>query len=649
MLLIAPFAKMVDDFSEVFSRHNSISTKAEYEVEQYSLDAFVEPDPDNIRDVELDAEVVITRGLISTALRRKNFYVPVVEVPVAANDLIRAFHRARLVCPGETIAVTGAPNMVMGAEDVADILGIPIKVYVVETQVDIEAVAEQVASDGLKILIGGIHTTECAEKRGIRTILMESGKESIWHAITEAKRLAYLVRREEEKAERLSAVLNHAEEGFVVFDPNGRIQVFNKAAERLFALPARKALGAHIGAVFPEYAQLRDERAEGAAAAGTGLSEVVKSDRFALSVFSAKMTRKGEPTGFLLTMQDISKIVQLETRIRERMHQHGHVAKHSFSDIIGSSAALRSAVATALHYAQTDSTVMIIGKTGTGKEMFAQSIHNASPRRAGPFVAVNCAALPAALLESELFGYAEGAFTGAAKGGKAGLFELAHRGTLFLDEISEIDMSLQSKLLRALQEKEIRRVGHDKNVPVDVRIVVATNRDLSALVRSGQFREDLFYRLNVLELPLPELKDRRDDVPLLIKRCMDQLERSSRGKAPEFSDAAMAALRNYDWPGNVRQLRNICERLYVLHAGGRVDADDSRRVLGSSAAESVRSEPHAARPEGFPTLLAVEKKASDCERILTALRANGFHKGKAAESLGISRVSLWRKMKELDL
>jgi len=173
MLLIAPFAKMVDDFSEVFSRHNSISTKAEYEVEQYSLDAFVEPDPDNIRDVELDAEVVITRGLISTALRRKNFYVPVVEVPVAANDLIRAFHRARLVCPGETIAVTGAPNMVIGAEDVADILGIPIKVYVVETQVDIEAVAEQVASDGLKILIGGIHTTECAEKRGIRTILME--------------------------------------------------------------------------------------------------------------------------------------------------------------------------------------------------------------------------------------------------------------------------------------------------------------------------------------------------------------------------------------------------------------------------------------------------------------------------------------------
>ena len=651
MLLIAPFVKMAEDFAEVFERHNKSSTKAEYEVEQYSLDFMVEPDPDKIPDGKLDAEVIITRGLISTAIRKKNFYVPLVEVPVAANDLIRAFHKARLMCPGETIAVTGAPNMVMGAEDIAEILGIPIKLYIVKSQSDIAQVAKQVVDEGLNVLIGGIHTTECAARYGVRTILMESGKESIWHAITEAKRLAYLMRREEEKTERLTTVLNHSEEGIVVFDPEGKIQVFNKAAERIFSVSADKALGTHIGSVFPEYLQLREERAESSFPGMSGASEVVKSDRFSLSVFSAKMTLRGEPKGCLLTIQDISKILQLETQIREKLHQHGHVARHNFSDIIGSSPRISDAVNTARFYAETDSTVMIIGKTGTGKEMFAQSIHNASGRKNGPFVAVNCAALPEPLLESELFGYAEGAFTGASKGGKAGLFELAHRGTLFLDEISEIDMSLQVKLLRVIQEKEIRRVGHDRIIPIDVRIITATNRNLFDLVMAGAFREDLFYRLNVLELYLPELKDRREDIPALVDFWMEQFDKSGRRGVPVFDAQAMRLLRDFDWPGNVRQLKNICERLLVLHRGGAISAEAVERTLGAAAArKKVEPTERAHSSAGaFAGIISAEKKTRDGELILDALRKANFQKGAAAELLGISRASLWRKMKTLGL
>ncbi len=644
MLLIAPFAKMAYDFMEVFKEHNSCSTKAEYEVEQYSLDYIIAPNADHVENFDLDAEVVISRGMTASGLRSRNFFIPLVEIPVAANDLIWALHKAKELCPGEIVAVTGAPNMIMGAEELASILGIQIKRYEVHSSQETELIAEAVYRDGLKVLIGGITTTDHANRRGLKTVLLESGRESIWHSLTEAKRLAYLMRREEEKTERLDTVLNHTEEAVIVLNPQGKIEVFNKSAERIFGLPNNSAIGKPIENIFPEYNLVRGSCKDNAVC-----TEVINNEKWSLSIFESELTLRGENIGSLITIQDITKIQQLETRIREKLHQQGHVAKHTFKDILGSSKTIQDAIMIAREYSRVDSTIIIIGKTGTGKEMFAQSIHNESMRKNGPFVAINCAALSEHLLETELFGYAEGAFTGAVKGGKPGLFEFAHHGTLFLDEISEIPPSLQVKLLRALQEKEIRRVGHDKIIPIDVRIITATNKNLYDLVMQGKFREDLFYRLNVLELYLPELKDRKEDIPLLLENWIYSYNRSNKAGKLSIKPEALAFLKSFDWPGNIRQLKNIAERLFVLYKNISIGVQEIEKILMTSTQFNSRQNILSQNERNARELLLAEKKSHDLQILMDALRKSDFQRGQAADYLHISRATLWRRMKKLGI
>jgi transcriptional regulator with PAS, ATPase and Fis domain len=287
------------------------------------------------------------------------------------------------------------------------------------------------------------------------------------------------------------------------------------------------------------------------------------------------------------------------------------------------------AIDVARQYARVDSTVLIHGETGVGKELFAQSIHTAGNRSSGPFVAVNCAALPEALLESELFGYVEGAFTGARRKGKPGLFELAHRGTIFLDEISEIPLSLQGRLLRVLQEREVIRLGHDRVIPVDVRVLCATNRDLHRLVEEGNFRRDLYWRLNVLSLSIPPLRERRDDIVPLMLQFLDTLSPSGN-HGIVFSGDALSFLTQYPWPGNVRELRNLCERLTVVHTGKTVDAAFLTHLM--EYRESTQ--PLRSGPTGM-------------EEIERALAQAGGKITRAAEILGVHRATLWRKCKRL--
>ena len=333
----------------------------------------------------------------------------------------------------------------------------------------------------------------------------------------------------------------------------------------------------------------------------------------------------GEVVGAVATFQDITKIQSMEERIRREIYSQGHVAKFSFVDIYGSSPPLLEAIDAARQYAWVDATVLLHGETGAGKELFAQSIHTAGNRKNGPFVAVNCAALPEALLESELFGYVEGAFTGARRKGKPGLFELAHRGTIFLDEISEIPLSLQGRLLRVLQEREVIRLGHDRVIPVDVRVLCATNRDLHRHVEEGHFRRDLFWRLNVLSLPIPPLRERRDDIMPLMWHFLDMLLPSDRPRFV-FSEDAPSLPHLVSWPGNVRELRNLCERLSVVRTGRTVDAAFLAHLL--ECRESPR--PPRRGPAGM----------EDVER---ALAQAGGKIGRAAEILGVHRATLWRK------
>jgi two-component system response regulator AtoC len=329
---------------------------------------------------------------------------------------------------------------------------------------------------------------------------------------------------------------------------------------------------------------------------------------------------------------------------------------HGRFRLVGQSPAIRTIYGVVEKVANTPSTVLISGESGTGKELIARALHENSSRHAGPFIKINCAAIPKTLMESELFGYDKGAFTGAV-GAKPGRFELAHGGTLFLDEIGEIPIEMQVKLLRVLQESEFERVGGIKTIKVDVRLVTATNRDLLAEVGAGAFREDLFYRLNVVPIHIPPLRERREDIPLLadhfIAKFNDRLKKEIAAITPEAIERLVA----YQWPGNIRELENLMERTVLFCEGPEIRVSDlPPEVAGAAAPQSVSAASHAPgeetlrpAPESLKEAVRVETERVERELIQRALDATGGNVTQAARKLKISRKSLQTKMKELGL
>lgn len=329
--------------------------------------------------------------------------------------------------------------------------------------------------------------------------------------------------------------------------------------------------------------------------------------------------------------------------------------KYNFKGLIGDSIHMQRVYEMIEKVADTDSTILISGESGTGKELVAKTIHYNSSRSQGPFVPLNCAAIPKDLLESELFGHEKGAFTGAFNT-RIGRFELANNGTIFLDEIGELDPSLQVKLLRVLQEREFERVGGIRTIKVDVRILAATNRDLERAVREGKFRDDLFYRLNVIPIHLPPLRKRVEDIPLLIDQFVHEFSKKRKREPLKFSSDAMNCLMRYRWPGNVRELENLIERLTILVSGDTVTASDLPEKFHQSGRvdeiRESRAADYSARvvdiPEGGIDLNAL---IANMERdiILTALAKTGGVKSRAASLLGLNRTTLIEKMKKMDI
>lgn len=320
----------------------------------------------------------------------------------------------------------------------------------------------------------------------------------------------------------------------------------------------------------------------------------------------------------------------------------GFVAKYNFDDIVTVDKYMIELKNLASLYSKTDGTILIQGESGTGKELFAQSIHNASNRCGGPFVAVNCAAIPENLLESELFGYEGGAFTGARKEGKQGLFELAHNGSIFLDEIGEIPKSLQARLLRVIQEKEIMRVGGDKIISVDIRIISTTNRNLEKQVRSGDFRQDLYYRLNVFNLKIPSLRQRKGDIALIATRLLSEFTDDSINHG-EIVKEINSLLVSYDWPGNIRELNNIMERLSLVIL--QSNSNNYREML-----KKVMNVPDEEDGDNITLRISIKNGLKDAMKevekniIDTMLIKYNYDKNKVAKILKVGRSTLWRKI-----
>jgi transcriptional regulator with PAS, ATPase and Fis domain len=642
---IVPYKEMGDLIKEVFKSHNENIHKPEYENDEYELEVVVAVSAVAVRELKLDTDVIMARGATAYFLREKNYYIPVVEIPLSVNSVASALHEGINRFGKKKIGVIGSINMVMGVEKLSYILNLEIKTYVYSDNSEIKKYVDQAVRDGVEVVIGGVFTCAYADELGLKTVLIKTGNEEVKYALSEAKRVASLSRKEQEKALRFKTILDYTSEGIIAVDDKNIISVFNAFAEKILHINAQKAVGNKFEDVIPGQLQKALEGDE-----KESFGKLIQYNDINLAVNKVSIILKSENLGTVFTFHDVTNIQEMESIIRKKIYSRGHIAKHTFKDIIGKSKKIRHVIEIAKSFSKVDSNILVLGETGTGKELFAQSIHNHSPRSKGPFVAVNCAALPESLLESELFGYAEGAFTGASKGGKPGLFELAHTGTIFLDEISEISRKLQGRLLRVLQEKEVMRLGHDRVIPINVRVISATNKDLYNLVEKGDFREDLYYRLDILKIDIPPLRERREDILAIADHFITNFCLQFKKEKITLSLKEMEDLLNYCWPGNIRELSNVFERLVVLNQGEIINKEDVSKVLPrrdivkfSSDAINIRNS------ENLNCNYTEQVKKIERERILTILEKAGYNKGKAAEILGISRTTLWRQMKELDI
>ena len=342
----------------------------------------------------------------------------------------------------------------------------------------------------------------------------------------------------------------------------------------------------------------------------------------------------------LLTIENALKLSRLEDENRELRHRLG---KH---ELLGTGPAMTKLLAQIEKVAASETRVCILGETGTGKELVARTLHDRSPRAAGPFITLNCAAVPAELIESELFGHEKGSFTGAA-GRHIGKFEQAERGTIFLDEIGDMPLHMQAKLLRVLEENEVERIGGEKPMHVDVRVVVATHRDLSAQVRENRFRQDLFHRIYVFPLALPPLRERREDIPALVEHFAAQVSAQNSWKPVPFTPEALAALQSHSWPGNVRELRNMVERLMLLAPDGTVDLDTVRQALPTSQSAAFSSS-DSLGSSGTGSL-SDRVQSFEREAILAELRRNQYNVAAAARALDLERSHLYKKAEQLGI
>jgi transcriptional regulator with PAS, ATPase and Fis domain len=353
----------------------------------------------------------------------------------------------------------------------------------------------------------------------------------------------------------LNVLLNITEDGVISINIKGEVNSMNEKAKRILEMSDEQLINCNAidrlpGIPFSDVLEKRRPIKD----------MLLKINGYDVILSIEPIFHSGKLFGAYAIMKEFGEAELKQHKFRTRIIGKGHKAKYNFKDIVGNSEEITNCKEKAMRMADSNSTVLITGDSGTGKELFAQAIHNNSIRRNYQFVVINCGALPENLLESELFGYEEGSFTGARKGGKPGLFELAHNGTLFLDEIGEMPLSLQSRLLRALQERQVMRLGGDRLIDIDVRLIAATNRNISEMVRKGEFREDLFYRLNVLKLKIPSLNSRKEDIPLIL----ESLKKAFNGSFT-LADSAVEALMKHDWRGNVRELKNYVEYLVNLN------------------------------------------------------------------------------------
>lgn len=578
---------------------------------------------------EYGSDIIVARGVTYLTLKKyfKDKYI--IEIEVTGYDVIRAINECKKKFNAKNIAIIGSETMIFGTDSLEEIMGVSIEAFKIENEEDVVNALDEAKRRGIDAIVGGLTAYNFAKEIGWNCVWIRTGKEAIRQAIKDALNTARTVMMERAKSELFKIILEHTKEALIAVDKDGNINTLNKAAYKTLKLPYEENL---TGQPIKNY--INDEKLINNIDSGEKELDVIGTINETMVAYSCIPIKVGSSSeGALISFENVNKIREIESKIRRELSQKGLIAKYSFGNIMGKSKELTKTIQTAYKYSQVDSNILLSGETGTGKELFAQSIHNTSSRKFEPFVAVNCAALPENLLESELFGYVEGAFSGASKGGKMGLFELAHRGTLFLDEVEELPFNLQAKLLRVLQEKEVMRIGDDRVIPIDVRIIAATNVDLKEKIQNNKFRQDLLYRLNVLNLKIPPLSERKGDIEYIACYFIEIYCKKFNKNVPKLTLDAVKVLDSYNWPGNIRELRNICERIAVLVEENIIIKDDIISLLDTNEEYGEKN-----------SNAAVDFNDKEAEDITKLIEAAKFNKAEMAKILGMSRTTLWRRL-----
>lgn len=586
--------------------------------------------------------VIISRGATFRLLCRDIRSVPIMSMNPTEFDMIIALDKARHL--GNRIGILATDRKQIEIfQRVSIMLRLPVKAYFYTNWQDFYIQVEKSRREDMDVLIGGGETGAMLTKeRGIKHIPLLANEGTVKQALKRAIDIIEITKREKENSELIKAIVEYSHEGIMAIDENAIVSVANPIATKFFDLNESDIIGHPLADLsyrrsLVEMFEESEER----------LGYIHKTKDAVLLVNKVPISYSNQHKGLMVTFKDVTKIQEEESKIRHEIYTKGLVAKFKFSDIVYKSSIMSNTLTKAKKFTNTDYTVLIYGESGTGKELIAQSMHSGHRKRQNkPFVAINCASLDDNLLKSELFGYEEGAFTGARKGGKPGLFELAHGGTIFLDEIGKISLELQANLLRVLQEKEVRRIGSNRVTPIEVRIIAASNEKLEHLINNGSFREDLYFRLNVLKLILPPLRERREDIPLLIYSMFSKYSKKNNKQIISLPAIVLKRLARLEWPGNIRQLEHLIERCVVLSENEEEAAVIMMELIDEEFGSDLKSRIDQL-PSNNHTHDQITVKIGSLNQMVTEIikkvsAQTKLSKSELALRLGISRTTLWK-------
>lgn len=587
-------------------------------------------------------DAIISRG--GTASIISDYTIkPVISIKASAIDLLAVLTPYKEKY--KKIAVISYEHKLIGVDIVSNALNIEIQQYVFHERTDISNILHGIQNN-VDLVVGGVLVSDTAGILNIPFQLFEAGEDAIYNALQDAITIFKTDLDSRKKAAQLNTIFSTLTEGIIVTDADDKVSIINNVALNILDRSIEKVVGSNILDVVPSSLTMQVLKTKNKHA-----GQLIDINNVTYIANRTPIINNGMSVGVVCILSESDTIINASHRLRRKEAlSRGFVSRYTFDSIITQNKNMLDLIELCKHYSRVDANVLIYGESGTGKELFAHSTHQYSHRSEFPFVAINCAAIPENLLESELFGYTDGAFTGANRKGKPGLFEMAHNGTIFLDEIGELPLQMQGKLLRALQEKEILRVGGSEIIPVNVRVIAATNRNLTEQIASGQFRRDLYFRLNVLNMRIPTLNERLDDISILLRVFL--LHFNCELSLKDFSSVEKV-LSNHNYFGNVRELKSIVERFSILYTA--FQPKDIKEFMETYCLEADMFQDNTL-PQSHNNKISIQLTEMNDFKLMTQycqrqiiehyIERHDKNIGMVSDLLKISKMTLWRHLNE---